>query len=809
MRHRDGHRVWVLDRGKVFSRTEDGKPFWMYGTRHDITERKAVEKALADSKERYASIVAALPDLVFLFDAEGLCLDCHAGDYTRLWMPPENFIGRHIADVLPPQFAELVMGKIRETLRRRVLVSFRYDNVNPHTAQTEYFEARMVPTEQDHVLCLIRDLSAETIQTQKLAHAQQLLTLTGRVARLGAWEYKPDSGEFLLSEVAREILDIPPDSTFTLHSALERFIQSSDREFMLKNLNEAIQTGRPFAAEIVLKNFHRESFWAKIKAATTFRDGVCVTVYGVLQDIDSAKKIQIELAAVSSRLQSIFDEMTDVVWSASLPDHKTTFVTPSIEQMFGYSPEEWLSGRDMARRTIHEADLPRLVEMLDELEKYSQSEKKYRIVTKDGRIKWIRNRVKQVCDENGVPIRLDVYVSDVTELQANLDDLRHAQFLAERANLAKSEFLSNMSHELRTPLNSILGFSQLLELNSANHLDNEELDQIAHIRKAGSHLLSLINDILDLSRIESGTIALTEEVVEVGQLISDVMAFLRPVAVARQVTFKQYHHTETYVKADRLRLKQVLLNLISNAIKYNRERGWVAIEVDAQHRDNIQVNIKDSGYGIEAEKLSLLFQPFQRLGAERSQIEGTGIGLVIVRRLVELMSGRVTVSSVPGEGSVFSLEIPRAERPSQPKQTIKTDGGGLQQIAQATVLYVEDNADNRFLMERFFSRIPGIRLLLTETGRSGIEIAAAENPNLILLDIHLPELDGYQVLNALRQSKETAKIPVVAVSAAANEQDIRKGLAAGFDDYLTKPLNLDILTEVVLKFCKARGGGQG
>ncbi|MFZ5630656.1 MAG: PAS domain-containing protein [Spirochaetota bacterium] len=808
MRHRDGHWVWVLDRGKVFSRTEDGKPFWMYGTRQDITERKAVEKALADSKARYASIVAALPDLVFLFDSDGRYLDCHSGDHTRLWMPPEQFIGKLIEQTLPDDLARLSMAKLNQTLASRTLVTYKYEGRNPQSGEAEYFEARMAPVASDRVLCIIRDVTMETRQTIELKHARQLAILTGRVARLGAWEYNPQSGKMIFSEVAREILGLPAEASPALNAVLDSFFQSSDRALVLQHLTETIRTGRPFELELIMRKYSGDEFWVRLKAAATFVDDICTSVHGILHDIDGTKKIQLELAALSSRLQGIFNEMADVVWSARLPEYQTTFVTPSIKQLFGYEPEEWLNGRDMTRKTVYEEDLPKLIEMSDELEKFSESEKTYRILTRNGNIKWVRNRVKQIRNEQGIPIRLDGYISDVTELQAKIDALQQAQLIAEKANLAKSDFLSSMSHELRTPLNSILGFSQLLELNSENHLDTEELDQIVHIRKAGSHLLQLINDILDLSRIDSGTVALSDEIVEVGQLVSEVYAFIRPVALSRQITLRQPKISESYVRADRLRLKQVLLNLISNAIKYNRERGWVAVEVEDGSEECIRINVADSGYGIEASKLPLLFQPFQRLGAERSQTEGTGIGLVIVRRLVELMSGRVTVRSVPGEGSVFSVEMPRAEQPTLSQTKAKIVSRENHANVQATVLYIEDNVDNRYLMERFFSRMPGIRLVCTDSGHSGVEIAAAEIPDLILLDIHLPAWDGFQVLDALRQNMKTQKIPVVAVSAAANEQDIKKGLAAGFEDYLTKPLNLDILTDVVLRFCKARGGAQ-
>jgi PAS domain S-box-containing protein len=390
---------------------------------------------------------------------------------------------------------------------------------------------------------------------------------------------------------------------------------------------------------------------------------------------------------------------------------------------------------------------------------------------------------------------------DITErkrldqvLQEKNDELGSAKVVAERANLSKSVFLSKMSHELRSPLNAILGFAQLMQSRSPALTpgDKESIDQILH---AGWHLLKLINEILDLSKIESGGLALSLESVSLAEVMAECEGMIKGEAQKRgtRMTFPRFA-IPCFVRADRTRLKQILINILSNAIKYNREQGTIEVTHTEIAPGRIRVSIKDTGAGLTSENLAQLFQPFNRLGQEASGEEGTGIGLVVAKQLIELMDGVIGVESTVGVGSVFWFELMASTEPQS------ADGSGAPEApAQSQVqngarvrvlLYVEDSPANLRLVERLIESRPDLRLLSAATGRLGIELARTHQPEVILMDINLPDISGIDVLSVLRKDPATAHIPVVAISANAMPYDIERGMQAGFFRYLTKPINV-------------------
>jgi|GEM_PF-589139 len=379
-------------------------------------------------------------------------------------------------------------------------------------------------------------------------------------------------------------------------------------------------------------------------------------------------------------------------------------------------------------------------------------------------------------------------------LQRTLE-LSVAMAEAERANMAKSEFLSRMSHELRTPLNAILGFGQLLELEK---LPDDQGDNVHEVLHAGRHLLELINEVLDLARIESGKFTISLEPLALQAMIEDCLALIRPQAEARGIEIDAAgNDCRWQVRADRTRLKQVLLNLLSNAIKYNSSRGRLSVTCVAQG-DHVQIRVSDTGAGLTPEQLARLFKPFERLDADSTGIEGTGIGLALSKRLVEMMDGEIGVESTPGIGSTFWLSLAMAAgaletvAPERPIAAVPVARQG-----QFDVLCIEDNPANLRLIERILSSRPDIRLLSAGAPGQGLELARAHRPALILLDINLPDMDGYAVMACLRESPLTRDIPVIAISANAMPQDLELGKAAGFTDYLTKPLDIGRFLSVV------------
>ena len=381
------------------------------------------------------------------------------------------------------------------------------------------------------------------------------------------------------------------------------------------------------------------------------------------------------------------------------------------------------------------------------------------------------------------------------------EKLHSATAAAEKANLAKSEFLSRMSHELRTPLGAILGFAQLVESGTPAPTPSQKRS-IDQILRAGWYLLELINEILDLALIESGRLSLSLEPTSLAEVMRECAAMIEPQAQKRAVTVAFPPTGLPYVvRADRTRLKQVLINLLSNAIKYNRPGGSVVVDCVATSPDRLRLSVRDDGEGLAPEMLAQLFEPFNRLGQEANAEEGTGIGLVVSKRLVELMGGRIGAESTVGKGSVFWFELDQAlERwpakiPGEPAAAAEVPALGEGQ--RHTVLYVEDNPANLMLVEDLIARRPGIRLLSAMDGLRGIEIARAARPDVILMDINLPGISGVNAMRILAEDPATAHIPVLALSANANPRDIARGLEAGFFRYLTKPIKVNEFMETL------------
>lgn len=356
------------------------------------------------------------------------------------------------------------------------------------------------------------------------------------------------------------------------------------------------------------------------------------------------------------------------------------------------------------------------------------------------------------------------------------------------ASQAKSDFLAGMSHELRTPLNAVIGFAELMRMNeTAEPLTRRQSQAVEQILGSGQHLLSLIEEVLDLARIEAGKLSMSVERVDPQLVVRQVCDNLRPAAEASGVTLRAPAPTAGLgVVADRTRLRQVLINLVSNAIKYNREGGDVLLEV-RQTKDGVALSVHDTGVGIPEDRKAELFQPFNRLGRETSDVAGTGIGLAVSRRLAEAMRGRLECASVEGEGSTFTLHLPLARPAAQPMTAspIPTDS-----LPAATMLYVEDNPSNIALMRHVVAALGPIQLHVAENGHEGLSLARDLRPDVILLDINLPGLSGFELKARLDADPLTRGIPTLALSASAMPGDIKRGKEAGFRDYLTKPLDI-------------------
>ena len=430
-----------------------------------------------------------------------------------------------------------------------------------------------------------------------------------------------------------------------------------------------------------------------------------------------------------------------------------------------------------------------------------QTEKRY--VRPDGHVVWAAVNVVVLRDEAGCARELVAVIEDISERQRMQEAMSSAR-AAERASKAKTEFLSRMSHELRTPLNAMLGFAQLLRVDPRHPLHDDQRTKVAHIERAGAHLLAMLTDVLDLSRIEAGSLPMSIEPLAVNDVIEAALAMTSNQATDAGVQLLATPpEAGLRVRADQLRLRQVLVNLLSNAIKYNRRSGQVLVEAMGVQRE-VVISVSDTGKGMDAQQLAHLFEPFNRLGAERTPVEGTGIGLVIVKRLVELMQGRIEVSSQTDAGTRFRIWLPQAEREPEAEdsdfsQRIRTNFGGLDTSIDATLtlLYAEDNAINVELLRQVMRMRPQWHLEVARDGHTAIAMARSQPPDLLLLDMHLGDMSGLDVSDALMMDPQTALIPRVALSADVMPDQIAEARQRGFIEYLTKPLDVSRLLNLL------------
>ena len=387
-------------------------------------------------------------------------------------------------------------------------------------------------------------------------------------------------------------------------------------------------------------------------------------------------------------------------------------------------------------------------------------------------------------------------IRDVTERRRTERAVESARAEAERANQAKSEFLSRMSHELRTPLNAVIGFGQLLEMDD---LEPQQREGVEQILKGGRHLLELINEVLDISRIEAGTMSMSLEPVPLGSVLAESVALIKPLAEADgiQIRVDEAELAELHVLGDQQRLKQVLINLLSNAIKYNRPGGTVRVGVSSPRPDRVELAIADTGRGMTAEQLERLFEPFDRLGAEQTDVDGIGLGLPLSKRLLDAMGGTIEAESEHGVGTTVRVRLQGAREPEAELgvPTAPLVAGEL--IDRRTIVYIEDNLTNVTLVEGVLAHLPDVRLIPAMQGQLGLELVREYRPDVVLMDLHLPDLDGREVLKRLKADSATADIPVVVLSADATASQVEQLRVAGAADYLTKPIDVERLLAVL------------
>ena len=525
----------------------------------------------------------------------------------------------------------------------------------------------------------------------------------------------------------------------------------------------------------------------------------------IMIDNTHEKQVIDTLMQREAYLSAIIENQPGIVW---LKDTESRFLATNeaFARSCGAQSKEHLVGK-----TDFDIWPPDLAKMYrDDDIKVMHSRKHYKVeepIFDMGETKWFETFKTPVFNELGEIIGTSGYAIDVTERKRAEEEIVKAKNEAETANKAKSEFLSRISHELRTPLNSILGFAQLLEMSDQNP---QHQKAIRHILNSGRHLLGLINEVLNISQIEAGQLALAIGPVQINDIITEMVDIMHHFAEKHKITIEKPEISQNHfvVSADPLRLRQVLLNLLSNAIKYNTEGGSVHIETSVTENNGngkpyIRVLIKDTGIGISKENLSKIFLPFERTGAEKTTTEGTGLGLAVVKGLIEIMNGHIGVESEPGKGAAFWIELPADEGTGEVQHDNKEVIMNVPETREhnGTILYIEDNIPNLHLVDNTLkNHRKNVKLISGANGNDALSLALQHNPGLILLDLNLPDIHGSEVFEILKANEKTRNIPVVIISADAMPQQIDKLMKAGAKHYLTKPIKIAEFIQTIDKY---------
>ena len=641
-----------------------------------------------------------------------------------------------------------------------------------------------------------RDMTAH-IETARRSHAQDMLLrqLSSQLPGV-IFQLQMDADGVLrypyASEGVRELFGIaPPQGADGDRAAPLRVLHPDDRSAYLDSIQASAHLLRPWQHEYRIVRGDGSVRWLETRATPQRLPDGSTLWHGFAADVSERKEIEIalrrseerwEMAAAAAGIGII---ELDLEGDAARLDRRACTHHGVAYPLTGFTLADWMLSilspdRDGVRAALQDA-----------LETQGVLETRYRVPQPDGHVPTLEVVARGHFDAQGRPLGLVGTCRDVTS-QIVGERLQRDKEAAERANRAKSEFLSRVSHELRTPLNGILGFAQLMSIDRVHPLVPEQRRRIDSVLRASRHLLGLINDVLDVTRIESEDFSLKPATFDAWSAISDCLSLIQPLADRTDVKLPAPGlHDPHWVHAAPRAFEQVLMNLLSNAIKYNRPGGSVELSV-VTDATRVHIAVRDNGLGMSPEQQAALFQPFNRLGAEQSRTEGSGLGLVISRQLVEAMDGVLRVHSQPGAGSTFTVELPRGESgvPAPVQATFELTAPTGLPAAPREVLYIEDEPVNAILMEEVFRTRPHWTLQVAENGTRGALIAREAQPDLVLIDMNLPDMHGLTLIHRLRDDPATRHLRCIALSADAMSEQIGAALAAGFDDYWTKPIDV-------------------
>lgn len=858
-RRRDGSYYWVASTITPFMDAH-GKPYQYVSIRTDITATKQVEEELKRSRERlrrgqvFANIGTwdwnvKSGELVWseriapLFGyAEG-----------ELETSYENFL-----NAIHPDDQQLVIDAVNDCLVNDTPYDIEHRVVWPDgTVRWLQERGAVLRNEQGEALQMlgvVQDIDERKRTEQALGESEQRLREAQTLSHIGNWQADMVTGELYWSDEIYRIFGHQPGDFEPSVELFKQAVHPDDLHLIEDDMVVAQKTGIHDVVHRIVLPDGSIRYVHELGKASLDDNGELVKLTGTVQDITELRTTQLQVEKQRKLLDMLHHSTTDFVEKAdfigTMSDMLKTLLTLTRSE-YGFAGEVLYNDKQQPHIKAHaisniawsDEEQAQFNQRVNQGFEFSDMQTLFGEVLQHKSVV-IHNPVAGEPNNTGMPhghpqiqsyLAVPVFYGDelvgiyvlanrkggygekqrdflrpfdttysvmihsnrmMAAEKRNRDDLIEAKEIAERASQAKSDFLSSMSHELRTPMNAILGFGQLLEYDTS--LPEKHQDNISEILKAGHHLLDLINDILDLAKIEAGKIELNISTVDVCSIIDECTTLMAPLAARRNISIDHSGLQHSFVMADRTRLKQMLMNLLSNAIKYNKDNGHVEIEISRPSHDTLKLSVIDTGIGISDEDMQQLFTPFTRFNTKHSTAEGTGIGLTITRSIVEMMRGRIGAESTLGNGSRFWIELPLESVAEQStdkdsKQTHRTPLAVTSSAAmyRYKILYIEDNPSNLRLVEQLIGIRNDIELFTAHDPRLGIDLAEAHQPDLILLDINMPGMDGYQVLEILLNTDVLKNTPVIAVTANAMPRDIEQGKAAGFSDYVTKPLQVN------------------
>jgi len=810
---------------------QDGSILWS-GILLDITKHKSTEKHLRKTESNLRAILNIMNETFYRTDKNGRLVMVSPSVEAMLGYVPDDLIGRKLEDYyidsdlrdlfLKSQYeSEEIVCCYETPLRHKdgheVWVSINAVYYNDEKGNVAGIEGVAKDISKRHGVELALQKSNDALEIRVAERTEEL-------------ENSRAQNQAILDTAVDGIITIDNKGIIqSVNPAVTTIFGFSEEELMGRNVK--ILMPEPYVSEHdgYIENYNKghepkvlgigrevkgqrkngEIFEMELGVSEVKTGNGCFFT-GIVRDI--SRRVNAEKALKTSehrfRRSQVFANIGTWDWNIQTSD---LYWSDRIPSLFGYPGGNLETTYENFLNAVHPDDRQAVIDAVNACVEHDiEYDIEHRCVWPDGEVRWLHERGDVIRDEAGTPLNMLGVVSDITPIKNSESELIKARDAAEMANRSKSEFLSNMSHELRTPLNAILGFSQLLKIEG--ELSPEQGESAQEIDKAGKHLLELINEVLDLAKIEAGHISVNNEDLELFEIIEECIGIIQPIASKRGIDVTEHRIGDVLsytVCADKVRLKQAILNLLSNAIKYNREDGAIDVITQRVDKESVSISVKDTGKGLSEDKLKELFKPFHRLGAEKKGIEGTGIGLVITKNLIELMGGTIGVESKEGEGTTFTITfISQDIKTSVQDKDVAGETVAAESIPQQIdkgipdkkIIYIEDNPANLKLIEKLFRHIPGVLLLSAHEPGLGIEMINQHIPDLILLDINLPGMSGIDVLTRIRKESAHDDTPIIAISANAMKKDIDDAFDAGFDEYITKPVEVDIFYAVMNKY---------